>query len=336
MNNFLTSVKADLLDRRLLPLVALVTVALLAAIGYAVLGGGSSSSATSAAVIATPGATASAGLAVSQSTPETAVAETTGGESIQHQGSAHNPFTPLPEPTVKAAVPATSTGAASSSATSGSAPASTGGTSTPSTSSSPKATPSTPTPSTPAPSTPSAPSKPTTPKAVYHVAILFGEVPPGTPAQLTPYENLKLLTPLPSAAHALIDFRGVTAGGKSATFTLLGEAILHGDGACLPSATDCAAIDLQAGEVEQLEYLPSSGPAVTYELKVVSIAASKASSAAVKYTLHQASKAGFELLNHDGLLGIPYLHFSPDAGVLVFAGHGAFGAHAAARPRPSR
>ena len=41
MNNFLNSVKADLLDRRLLPIVALVGLGLLAALAYAILGGGS-------------------------------------------------------------------------------------------------------------------------------------------------------------------------------------------------------------------------------------------------------------------------------------------------------
>ena len=38
----------------------------------------------------------------------------------------------------------------------------------------------------------------------------FGELPVSATTPLTPYENLKLLTPLPSSAQALIVFRGVT------------------------------------------------------------------------------------------------------------------------------
>jgi hypothetical protein len=167
---------------------------------------------------------------------------------------------------------------------------------------------------------------------------MFGQLPVTDTTPLTPYENLKLLTPLPSSAQALIVFRGVTAGGKSATFTLVGEAILHGEGSCLPSATQCEAIDLQSGKVEQLEYLSSTGQALSYELKVVSITSEKASTASVKYAMHGESKAGRELLSHDGLMAIPYLHYSADAGVLVFAGHGAFAAraHASAHHRSGR
>ena len=102
--------------------------------------------------------------------------------------------------------------------------------------------------------------------------VEFGTLPPGiTPetAQLTPFTNLKLQTPLPSAQQPLLVFRGVTAKGKSATFTLVGEAILPGTGACLPSATQCEAVDLKPGETEQLRYLAPDGQATIYELRVL-------------------------------------------------------------------
>jgi len=167
------------------------------------------------------------------------------------------------------------------------------------------------------------------------VAVLFGAL-PATTTPLTPYVDVKLLTPLPSSEQPLVVFRGVTAGGKSATFTLVGEApILHGEGACLPSASQCEALDLQAGKAEQLEYLSSSGQIVSYELQVVSIVSSKASSSAFKNAMRGESKAGRELLRHDGLTSIPYLHYSSQKGVLVFAAHSAFGtgAHLAAHGR---
>jgi hypothetical protein len=306
MSDFLDSLKADLLDRRLLPLVVLVVLALAGALAYVVLGGGSSGS-TPAATLATSPATASSGLPISQSTPETAVAETTGGGSTQHKGRAHNPFTPLPE--AKAASTTTSAASTSSTSSSGSTSASTESSS--SSKSSGEST--------------STPAKPTKPKVVYHVAVLFGALPDAT-TPLTPYENLKLLTPLPSAKQALIVFRGVTAGGKSATFTLVGEAILHGDATCLPNATQCEAIDLHPGQSEQLEYLASEGQALTYELQIVSITSAKASTAAVKSVLRSESKLGRELLSRSGLLAIPDLRNSSQAGVLVFGGHPAFAA----------
>jgi hypothetical protein len=317
MSDFLNSVKADLLDRRLLPVVALVVLALVAAIGYAVLGGGSSNSTPTAAVTSGP-ASSTAGISVSQVTPEQAVAETTGGISQQNRGTAHNPFKPLPEAKAKTATVTTgstsspSSSTSSSTSTTGSSSQGSGGAGV---------------------TTPSTPSKPAKPKTIYHVAVLFGLVAQGTTlgaitgTELTPYENLALLTPLPSVKQPLIAYRGVTVGGKSATFTVVGETILHGDAACLPSESQCEAIDLQTGKSEQLEVITDAGQPLTYELRVVSIASSQASSAAVKTLLRGESNAGRSLLGHDGLVAIPDLRYSSSqAGVLVFAGHPAFAA----------
>ena len=303
MSNFFSSLKADLLDRRLLPLVVVVVIGFALAIGYVVLGGGSN---TSTPAGASAGAPATTGLSVSRVTPNKAVAETTGGVSQQRGGKARNPFTPLPEAQEK-----TSTAKSS-------APSST------SSSGSSSSTASEPSSSTPAPSAPPAP--PAT-KTAYHAAILFGLLPPAeTPEveQLTPYENLQLLTPLPSSTQALIVFRGVTAGGKSATFTLVSEAILHGPAKCLPSDSQCEAIELTPGQIETLEYA-SSGQSLVYELELVSITVSKEASAKVESELRGASKAGRELLKHDGLTEIPGLRYSAKQGVLVLAGHAPFG-----------
>ncbi|MHB8241704.1 MAG: hypothetical protein ACYDHN_06905 [Solirubrobacteraceae bacterium] len=325
MTEFFNALKADLLDRRLLPLVVLAAVALVGAIGYAVLAGGSSPAtpALSPSVAATLGA--SSGIAATQATPEKAVAEVTSGGTDQRHGVSRNPFALLPE-AVKAAA------AANKAASSGSSPtgASTGGGGEATKSEAPSSTEKTPSAKTP--------SKPAKPKSIYHVAVLFGLLPAGvTPetATLTPFENLKLLSPLPSAQQALIVYRGVTAGGKSATFTVVSEAILHGNATCLPSATQCQAIDLAPGQTEQLEYISPTGEVSLYELRVVTIVSSKASTGAVKGVLRGESKAGRELLRHAGLTEIPFLHNSTQAGVLVFSGHGArvARAHAAKHAR---
>jgi hypothetical protein len=160
--------------------------------------------------------------------------------------------------------------------------------------------------------------------------VLFGKTAPGTPlasAQLTPYDELVRQQPLPSAQQALLVFRGVIAGGKSATFTLVGEAILRGVATCLPSASQCQAIDLQAGQTEELEFAEPGGPA-TYMLHVVSIKAGKATAKGARRALPGESKVGLRLLRSIGLDALPGLHYSDAKGVLVSSTRQAFGARA--------
>lgn len=322
MAELLNSVKADLLDRRRLPLLILLAVALVATVAYAVLGGGSSGSTPTAALA--PAAPAPTGIAVTQApatNPTQPVAETTNGVSHQHRGIARNPFAPLPS-TTKAPAPTSGTGKASTGSTST-------GTSSGSGSSSQGAGGTAPAKAIPAPQ-PKTPRQPAKPTLVYHVSVLFG-VAPAPPAQstpLTPYDNLKRLTPLPSAQNPLVVFRGVTAGGKSATFTVVGETILRGNATCLPSASQCQAIDLKPGQTEQLEYLPPSGPAIVYQLQAVGITSSEASNGAATRAFRAGSKAGRELLRHAHLMALPGLRYSLQNGVLVFAEHRAVGARA--------
>jgi hypothetical protein len=325
VSDFFSSLKEDLFGKRLLPFLVVLGVLLVAAVAYAVLGGGSSSSPTPVTASVPGGASASVGaVAVTQApaNPNQPISETTEGTSKQHHGVAHNPFTPLPAAKQASSTSAKSATTSSSSSSAGSSGTSSSGSKT-STSSAGGAAP------TPAP-TPTAPAKPKPPEPIYHVLALFGlaPVPPAVTSPLTPYANIKRLTPLPSAQAPLVVFMGVTSGGKSATFTLVGEAILHGNGVCLPSASQCQAIDLQPGHAEQLEYLPPDGQTITYELKVVSITSIKASASAAQRSYRMQSRAGRELLHRAGVPILSELHYSPDKGVLVFAGHSAFGARA--------
>jgi hypothetical protein len=321
VSEFFQSLKADLTDRRLLPLVAVVAVGLVAALAYALMGGSSSHEASPPA--ASSSAAVPGGLAVNATTSERAVAETTDGFREQRKGSARNPFQELPGATTTQSSSKTATSSPSSSSSS---PSSSGSGSTPS-----SETPSSKT------ETKSQPKK-SKPKTVYNVAIQFGVFPPGATPEtvvLTPYENLKLQTVLPSTKNPLIVFRGVTVGGKSATFTIVGETIMHGTGACLPTPANCQALDLKPGQTEQLEYLPpSGGQMVVYELRVVSIEGTKAkASAAKRGGVWKASRAGMALLRRSGLVELPFLRYSSLPGVLVFSAPraGAARAHAAVR-----
>jgi hypothetical protein len=325
MTDFLNSIKADLLSRRMLPILGVLSVALLAAVAYAALGGSSTASTPPAAVAPAPAVTPAAGIAVTQAPASTVqpVDETTSGSTHRVAGRARNPFAPLPG-AKKAETTTTTITTTGSSTTSSGSSTSGASTTTPESGSSTSGA----SESTPAPSKKTTPAKP---KTVYKVSVVFGTAPAGTPplsAQLTPFPNLKRQQPLPSASQPLIVFRGVIAGGNSATFTLVGEAILRGTAACLPSASQCQAIDLKPGQTEELEYIPLGGTAVVYQLQVVSIVSSKASASAASAAFQGESKSGLELLHHTGLTALPGLRYSARNGVLVFAEHHAFTARA--------
>jgi hypothetical protein len=327
MNDFLSSLKGDLLDRRMLPILALVGVGLVAALAYALLAGGGSSTPTPATVSPAVAPTPPSGIAVGQAQTGTGepVAETTSGTAHRAGGGApRNPFAPLPG--AKTASTATSSTATSESSKSSESKT------TESSSSSPGGTP-------PSSET-SQPEPKQKAKVTYRVAVRFGAAAPGTPAPsapLTPYENLKRQQPLPDSKQPVLVFRGVIAGGKSATFTLVGEAIPHGGAKCLPSASQCQALDLKVGASEELEYAPLGGTPITYELEVVKIepvkakAASAASAASAADAFGGASKAGLKILREEGLIEIPGLRYSKDGSVLVFKHAGrAFAARARA------
>jgi hypothetical protein len=298
-------------------------------VAYAGLGGGSSTSPTPVAASVPASASAAVGdVAVSQApaNPNEPISETTEGTSKQHHGIAHDPFTPLPE-----AKQPSSTSVSSSTASS----------------SSPSTTPS-------AGSTPSAPSSGgTTPKETtpakpkvyvhYHVTAQLGVVPvvaegaPAQPALLKTYKDMALDEPLPDKANPQLVFLGVVLRtGKEALFGLTGAAILHGTGACQPSATQCQAIDLQVGQSETLEVVETDGSTVTYELKLVSIdkSTSTASTARVRDAFRAQAKAARELERRAPKLS--ELRYSPWGGGFVFAGHPAFAARAHAARHDGR
>jgi hypothetical protein len=329
MSEFFDSLKADLLDRRLLPILALVGVALVAALAYAVLGGGgsASTSGSTAASSLSPTATKAGSIPVSPASTSTEqpVAETTDGASHQHGGVTRNPFTPLPG----AKTASTPSAAGEKSATS-SSPSTSGSSSTPTKSSGGTS---------PAPTSPPNPTSPK-PKLVYQVDVLFGVGPVGPVAPsiaLTPLDNLTRLDPLTANGEAPLVFAGVAAGGKSAIFTLVREVILHGPAICGPSASQCQTIRLSLGQVEELEYIVPGGQSLIYKLQLVSITAVKASAARASSVFRAESKAGRELLRHAGLSALPGMRYSLDKGVVVIGGRSAFAARArAARARAAR
>ncbi len=334
MSDFFSSLKSDLLDRRFVPVLALLGVALLAALAYAVLGAGGSSTSSTPPVSssASSGVTGATGvIAISQApTPNQAVAEMTGA-SHQHASTPHNPFTPLP-----GAKKATSSGG-NSAASKGSGPSSSG------TSSAGSGKPTSSAGGT-APATtfkPIAPSK----RVVihFHTTAQFGVVPgpaegaPPPPAQLQTFKDMAIDEPLPGKDNSQLVYLGVVLKtGKDAVFGLTGEAIVHGSATCKPSPTQCRAIELGIGQSETLEVFSPTGQPVTYELKLLSITksvSSTASTARAHVAANAKSKAGRALLRRAGLSTLPGLRYSSRQGGLVSVGHRTFRAHAASHRR---
>jgi hypothetical protein len=330
MSELFGSLACDLRDRRFLPILVLLGVALIASLAFALLSG--SGSATSPA--SAPGAAASAptgatGAVAITKAPESAssqaVAETTDGSSRHGSGAPRDPFKPLPSsqagsrsaPAQKASsTPGATKSASGSSPSSSESHASNGGGTAPS------------------PSEPSAPAKPRV-YIHYHVTAQFGVVPPAAegappqPAQLKTFPNMALDEALPSKHEPQLVFLGVNLKtGDEAVFGLTGEAILKGAAVCKPSPSQCQAIELQADQTETLEVVGATGQASTYELKLVAIEKTAGSAAAA--SAHAASVAAAKVDRNDALRESG-LRFSPTGGGLVFVGRRAFGAHAARR-----
>jgi hypothetical protein len=322
---FLQSLRSDVLDRRFLPVLALLGVALAAALAFAVLGGGSSTSSTPSVTSASPGATGAAGVVAISQAPAAneAVAETTNG-AHQSSGAPRNPFTPLPASKAKSTATSSSKATPATNAGSSSSPSSSSSTSS-------------------GASSPSTPAKPSQPKPkrksaqkVHQVDVLFGAAPVGTPPQnipLTAFNNLTRLYPLAVNGEAPLVFTGVTAGGASAIFTVVREVFLHGPAVCHPSTSQCQAIQLAPGQSEELEYTLPSGSTLVYRLELVSITAVKASAAKAANAFHATSPAGRALLRRAGLSALSGLRYSTDTGVIVLRAHRSFAAHAASRHR---
>jgi hypothetical protein len=315
MNNFLENLKGDLLDRRLRPIVALVVVGLLGALAFAALGGSSETVPPVKATQPLPVALTS-GVSITPSVREDALAETTSG-STRQLGGARDPFGA--SLSASATTTGSSSSAASSSSESSSGASTVGSSSSPSSSGASTETSG----SSGGSSGSSKPAAPSKPKTVYQLDVLFGEVVSGAEksSQLAALDNIKTLTPLPSIKVPLLIYRGVRKGGKDATFTVSGEAILSGPGTCKPSPYDCEAISLKTGQAEHVQYLPTgSETAVTYELKVASIQAQEASIAEVESLWRGQSQAGLQVLRSANLLRVPGLRNTGVAGVLVPAG----------------
>jgi hypothetical protein len=309
MTDFLNSLKTDLLDSRMRLVLGLLAAGLIAALVYAATGGGGAAPVPPATTsISGPGYSGIAASAAATN-PNEAVAEVTSGAAVQRRGLARDPFAVVPGVVPMPATTTTTTTASSSSASSSRAISPSSSSSASSTGRSEVA------PSKSGSSGNAAPKHHAAkPQTVYKVSVQLGPVPAGTApqnVQLTAYKDLLFKQELPSPKQPLVSFAGVTPGGHRAAFKLVAEAILRGQAACAPSASQCEAIALRPGQSEELEYVQPGVAPVVYLLRVEKIEAITAAKSGGAKAAGAAHVARRPLLDETG-----HAH-SPAAVVLV-------------------
>ncbi len=101
---------------------------------------------------------------------------------------------------------------------------------------------------------------------VNRVTVQFGQS-----GNLKTYKNIEKLTPLPSEDNPLFVYTGIGENGKSATFLISTEAAPNGDGRCKPDAANCQTLALSAGETEFFDVPSGTGGMTQYELRVIAV-----------------------------------------------------------------
>lgn len=321
VNELLESIKADLLSRRLLPMLVALSIALAAAVVYAATGAGSTSvPAPSSTTPTSPGGSPASAvpLSVAPANPHEAVAETPSGARFQRKAPERDPFTPLVSAAAaKAASGGTSTstkgGRSSSGAgakTGGSSPGSgaTGGSTTG-------------TGTTPAPATkPAAKVAPKpkhvglTPKQSYRVALSLTS----QGGNLDAIESLQRLSGLPSEQQPLLLYLGVLEGGHDALFVVQPGTVVSGPGGCTPGPTDCEILSLAPNQIESLAVSAGGGASNVALFAVTAVKVDNHPTVtAADRARREAAAYGRALLQNSTLPALALFEYQPAVGAVV-------------------
>ncbi len=293
--SFLQSIWTDLVEKRLLPVVALLAIALVA-IPF-VLGGKKDSSSTSIAT----------GLVNPPATPDEpsdlAAVKLVVPRARHGAASKRSPFT---QPHVAAAkvkvintIPP-DTGNGGGNGGGGNGP------------SSPYVPPTPPyVPPTSPKTTPASPSD-------YRVTLRVGQA-----GDLNVHKDVPRLTPLPSTIDPFFVYMGVTDNGKTAVFLVSSDAKATGDGTCKPTPTNCQTVEMKAQDVEFFDVTSGGDTAnpVQYELDLTRIVKTKgsSSSAGADSSGSAGLKAGAQVVDQSraaGTSAVSGYAFDPQTGAL--------------------
>ncbi|MEI2702044.1 MAG: hypothetical protein V9E83_06540 [Baekduia sp.] len=102
--------------------------------------------------------------------------------------------------------------------------------------------------------------------ATKRVTLEFGQT-----GSVKRYSNITKLTPLPSEDNPLFVYQGVNTDGDAAVFLISTEAVPSGDGKCEPAGNDCQKLTIKKDQVEYFDVPSGTGGITQYELKILSI-----------------------------------------------------------------
>jgi hypothetical protein len=294
--SMLRSIRADLLNPRILPVLVALSLALVAAIAYLALGGSSAATPPSPASSSTGPTAPGAGPSVSQApvNAKDAIAETTSGSQYQRQGPSRDPFKPLVKPAGStAATKATSTSSGQAASGSGNPGSSGSSQSTGTTVPAPVAT-------TPAKEAPKPTHTGLTSTQAYEISLSLTNQ-SGSLNALDPLERLSVL---PSGHRALFVVQPGTA--------------VSGPGGCMPGPTDCEILSLAEGQIETIATHTDSGASNVAMFAVTAIKVKDYSSAdAANHARREVSATGKTLLDASTLPALSLFEYRPAVGAVV-------------------
>ncbi|HKG02497.1 MAG TPA: hypothetical protein VKB03_04900 [Conexibacter sp.] len=119
--------------------------------------------------------------------------------------------------------------------------------------------------------------------------------------QLRAIRDVPRLTPLPSATNPIVVFLGTRRDRRTAVFLVSTDVHVQGLGQCVPSRSNCEAIELRDGETAFLDFTAADGSVDQYELDLVRVTLHETTSEAVAQRAYaRTSRVGRLLLGGSG------------------------------------
>jgi hypothetical protein len=262
---FLQNLRADLVDKKLWPVVAVLAVALVAV--PLLLGGGGSGHGGAASVAAAPSAAAPG------ATAQVSLDQSVAGGEVDRPGRLRDPFAGQAA-AKKAAAASTTRTSSSTSSSSPAAPASHAAT--PAPASSPPASVTAPAASAPTSSGTGAPAKPSA-DAVRKAAESLLKANDGATVRFSSdsaighAQDLRPMTALPSDKYPFVVFAGLGSDHKTAAFLVASGVRASGEGVCSPSPKVCQVVGLRKGQVAQFDYVNAAGHVKHYAMRLLGV-----------------------------------------------------------------
>jgi hypothetical protein len=300
LKGFLVALRADLVEKRLLPIIALLVVA----------------------VVAIPVAfTATASKAPAVSTPPTPVTPSGPGAALAaappRQQASTRPLGHLRDPFLVHGRPPTSIGTSTSPITARPPTGATG----PSGITIPPRAPSSGT-TGPGGATGTKPGNSLKPPlnpisklelAVYSVDYSFGQG-----ANMKIISNGLRLDAMPANTAPVVQYLGVTKDAASAAFLVWGPATASGDGICIDGQTPCQVVELKPGDTEFIDVLVPGAGLVQFEVDMLAIHSKQAATQAEALKAHLLQSAdGVKALSLSNATALAKLEYSTVYGTLL-------------------